>query len=160
MSRIAIVFLFFFCTSCQSKPTVEAPVQTPAGKVTPSTSDSSGPLELFSEVAYGPRRMTEIDSGLSLNPKVQDCFRKPSGTVHVPVTVTVDGKITYGGEIEGAQVRGSDPGLEKCLLEALKTVRLGRGRIGPFKMRLSTERDRLKGGKGLILEPAPVRKFE
>lgn len=160
MPRLTLLLLLFSCASCQSKPTVATPPPVvPSGKVTHSTGSESV-VELFSEVAYGPRRITEIDAGLSLNPKIQGCFRSQSGTGQAPVTVTIDGKITYGGEVDEARVRGGDKGLEKCLLEALTTVRLGRGRIGPFKMLLSTERDRLKGGKGLILEPSPVRKFE
>lgn len=148
--------LFAFCSACHSKPVASPEASSGAipAKVTPMA-DSSATF-FFVKVAYGPRRVDELVSAFSLNPANQACFRSKSG----PVVADVSGKVNYSGGIEALTVRSADKDLVSCLTRSFDSLNIGRGRIGPFKARMTTDPQAAEGSKGLILGTPSLKKFE
>ncbi len=160
--------LLFLGAACQSKPTQPAPTPAtvaPVEKAAASAAkvtvqDPEKPqLQLYSLVQAAPRRLQEIDAGVVLNPAVQNCFIQAVVTKDGPA-VSLSGKVSYLGALESLKITGADKPLEGCLKTAFKSISLGRGRIGSFKMQLSTDQSKIPGSKGLILTAPPVKKFE
>ncbi len=150
--------LFAICSACHSKPVATS--ENPSGSVVFSkvtqTGDDSRMTLFFVKVAYGPRRVEELVSAFSLNSANQACFRSKSG----PVVADVSGKVNYSGGIEALTVRSADKDLASCLTKSFDSLNVGRGRIGPFKARLTTDPQAAEGSKGLILGTPSLKKFE
>ena len=169
MMRWSLVVLFF-CFACQSKPTqtssptAPTPTQltekaaTVPAKVTPGAPPKTL-VQLYSKVLSAPRRLQEIDAAVGLNVGVQNCFASAEIPKDAPV-VSLAGKVSYLGTLDNVKVSGADKGLESCLSTSVKAIVIGRGRIGPFKMQISTDQAKIPGSKGLILNSPEVKKFE
>lgn len=150
------VLLFLICSACHSK-TVASPENSPQPLYSKVTDQPEAPLTLFYvKVAYGPRRFEELISAFSLNPATQACFRGKKA----PGVADVSGKVTYNGGLEALTVKSGDKDLSFCLNSAFEGINLGRGKIGPFKARLTTDPKAAEGAKGLILGTPSLKKFE
>jgi hypothetical protein len=147
-------------TACQSKPAKKGPSRGPAGdpeKVTKAPAQLK--KEVFVLVEYAPRRPEEVELGV-LNSGMKACLLAFFNENKAPSFVTFEGKIDYRGELQDLEFEGPEQSLVNCLKTSSNTVRLGRGKTGPFKMSLATGPDLLRGAKSLLISPPELKKFE
>lgn len=140
--------------------------KSPSGRKPASqkmTNDDSHPDDLLpivtSRVFYSPRRFEELESAILLNKGVQSCLTSGGALAVAPLSIDIEGRISYTGQTEVVSIDVSDLLVKNCLLGALPQIKHGRGIQGPFKMRLERSIGPANG-KGLILKPDAVKKFE
>lgn len=161
MSR-GLLLLLFFGAACQSKPNknmdkARNPQQV-VGKVT--NAPQAPRPEVFVQVEYCPRREHEFELGVVGNEFVKACLTAHFAASRAPSSVSLEGKINYPGGLHNVTVSSPDEEFKKCVMEALPKIKLGRGKVGPFKMGIATAPDLIKGAKGMVLMPPEVKRFE
>lgn len=155
-----ILAVLFLVTACQSKTAKNQAWRAPsAGSEKVSNAPAPQPKEVFVLVDFGPRRPQEIELGV-VNSGIKTCLLSFMAEGKAPTAVSFEGKIDHRGELQLLDFEGSEKPLVDCMKTASATVKLGRGKIGPFKMSIATGPDLIKGSKGMLIAPSEVKKFE
>jgi hypothetical protein len=145
----SILLLLIFCCSCQSKPVADAKPSTEASvseKATPGLSPTRT-VELVARTSLAPRRKSEVESAIILDPAVTACMRAEFKDGTEKFAYSVQGRLSARGEIQAPLVITTQENLKKCLMARFKTLNLGRGQSGTFKLKVERAGPFEIGGK-------------
>ena len=133
----SVLLLLVFCCSCQSKPVAEktAAEGMAAEKATPGPSPTRT-VELVARTSLAPRRKSEVESAIILDAAVPACMRAEFKDGTEKFAFSVQGRLSARGEIQDPLVITTQESLKKCLMARFKTLNLGRGQSGTFKMKV------------------------
>jgi len=160
MTQKFLTFLLvFFCFACESKPVKPATpppsAPQPAEKATPETSEPSA-KEIFAAVTASPRPKDKLEQAIMTHKALQNCLLVAT---EVPA-LRLSGQVLKTGALKFEKIESENQAVSECASGALKSVSMGKGKAGPFKIELTTDSQRFKGAKGLLLAPPPVKKFQ
>ena len=120
-------------------------------------------VELKLQLGYSPRRLEDFQSALLKQPEVQNCLRLEPQVRENTFFVNIEGRIDSRGHILETRVPDGSQSLSKCLETAAQTVKLGRGKTGPFKLKLirtGTSVPNFAQQPGILLDLRPPKKWE
>jgi hypothetical protein len=163
-SQVSLILVIFTLLHCQSPKPGEAvqPVRSAASKKATAEISNANQIELNVATVYSPRRYNELESTIMLDSGVQECLRSALVLDSSELRIVIEGRIGYTGdtsEVHVETVRESQS-LKTCLEAQIGTLKHGRGLHGPFKMQIHHGQLPAAGGKGLLLDLKPVKKFE
>lgn len=153
--------LIFLNVACQSKPVREVPqVENSANKA--STNGNPNLVSIQVDVAYASRRSEDLEQAVLLNAGVQSCLRLAIKPEQADFSVGVEAQITKLGRVLKPSATTPDAAFKGCLESQLGSLDLGKGKAGPFKLRILRSPDPVVGQKpkGILLDLKPLRKFE
>jgi hypothetical protein len=94
---------------------------------------------------------------------IQDCLRSAANIRENSFQAGLEGHLNSRGEVDNVLVKSETADLKGCLEKNLGKVAYGRGRLGPFKMRIQRVKppeDPSQEPKGVLLELTTVKKWE
>ena len=106
-----------------------------AEKATPGPSPTRT-VELVARTSLAPRRKSEVESAIILDAAVTACMRAEFKDGTEKFAFSVQGRLSARGEIQDPLVITTQENLKKCLMARFKTLNLGRGQSGTFKMKV------------------------
>lgn len=159
--QFGILSLTILISACGSSGKKSETGGLPTGRMTADLIENRVPLEV--QVAYSPRRAKEIEASTLADLRVQQCLRSAPDIREADFSVSLEGTLNYIGQIGPVDVTASNPGLKDCLTKFLPSVAYGRGRSGPFQMRITRSKPPEtpeSKPKGFLLDLTSPKKWE
>ncbi len=154
-----VVLIFLVLGSCQSKPVRVGGLLPVDGKATVGPVGGNF-VEIGVVTAYAPRRAQELESAFLLNLEVQECLRGFFKEAGEGTSIGIEGYLNNQGAVNDLAVDLTSAESKGCFEKSAKLIELGRGRSGPFKMRILRAPIAGQKVKTFLLELDEVKKLE
>ncbi len=160
--RCLPVALLLFSSSCKSKPKEDSPPAGVEGKAT-NIIEPTRVVELMVNVSLAPRRPAEVQSAILLDKTMQNCLRAEFKDGTENLTLSIQGRLGSGGEIQDPLIITPKDSLKTCVAKRLKHLQLGQGKSGTFKMKVERAGPLEPGGhpaKTILLDLDDSKKLQ
>ena len=159
--QLGLLSLLLFISACASSGKKSEVGGLPTGKMTADLIENRVPLEV--QVAYSPRRAKDIEAQTLADLRVQQCLRSAPDIRETDFLVAFEGTLNHVGQMGTVVVTASNTGLKECLTKFLPLVAYGRGRSGPFQIRITRSKPPEtpeSGPVGFLLDLTSPKKWE